>query len=304
MKVIEFQEYGSPGVLRLAEREKPQAGEGMALVRVRAAGVNPADIKWRAGMFKAHVPLSFPHVPGYDIAGVVAAIGPGSSQFAIGQRVFAMLNSYSMGGYAEFAVVPENILASMSDGLDFAAAAALPTAALTGVQMIETQIDARRGDVILVTGACGAVGRFSVFAALERGAVVVAAVRAEQREAALRLGASSVIALGEEDWTGEPFGHVADTVGGPAVAALCQHLTPGGLIRTVSTTPIDPAGLPAEPVFFQVHPDATQLAVIGAAVATGKAAMPIARQLPLAEAAEAHRLVEQGGLGGKIVLAA
>lgn len=302
MKVIEFHNYGSPGVLQLADRERPEVGEGMVLVEVRAAGVNPADFKWRAGMFKTHAPLSFPHVLGYDIAGIVAAIGPGSSQFAVGQQVFAMLNNYSMGGYAEFAVVPENMLAAISDGLDFTAAAALPTAALTGVQMIETQIGACRGDIILVTGACGAVGRFSVYAALERGAEVVAAVRAEQRDEAMRIGASNVIVLGKEDWTGARFDHVADTVGDSAVAALCQHLKPCGLIRTVSTAPIDPAGLHAEPVFFPVRPDATLLASIGAAVASGKAAMPVARLLPLAEAAEAHRLVEQGGLGGKIVL--
>jgi NADPH:quinone reductase-like Zn-dependent oxidoreductase len=91
-----------------------------------------------------------------------------------------------------------------------------------------------------------------MFAALRLGARVVAAVRSSQLDEARDLGATDVLVLGEENWSGAPFDHVADTVGGPAVAKLCRHLSPGGLIRTAATTPIDPQGLTTEPVFIVV----------------------------------------------------
>jgi NADPH2:quinone reductase len=302
MRVIQFADYGPPEMLQAAERDRPEPGQGAVLVKVEAAGVNPADVKWRAGMFRAHRPLDLPHVPGYDLAGTVAAIGSGVTGLAVGDRVFAMLDNLVMGAYADYAVAPAAILAAMDGALDFVTAAALPTAALTGVQMIEEHVRPGPGQRVLVTGATGGVGRFALFAAKAAGTQVVAAVRASQRDEARALGADSIIILGEEDWTGAPFDHVADTVGGPDVASLCRHVADGGSICTVSTTAIDPQGLPAAPVFFAVHPDAARLEAIGHSVAHGAITMPVARRLPLDQAAEAHRLVEAGGLGGRVVL--
>jgi NADPH:quinone reductase-like Zn-dependent oxidoreductase len=98
------------------------------------------------------------------------------------------------------------------------------------------------------------------------------------------------------------FDHVADTVGGPDVAKLCRRLAPGGSIITVSTTPIDPTGLAATPAFFAYRTEGSRLARILAEVAAGEIEMPIAQRLPMTSAAEAHRLMETGGLRGKIVL--
>ena len=302
MRVIQFADYGPPEILQLAERDRPEPGQGAVLVKVEAAGVNPADVKWRAGMFRDYRPLDLPHAPGYDLAGTVAAIGPGVTGLTVGDRVFAMLDNLVMGAYADYAVAPAAILAPMDGALDFVAAAALPTAALTGVQMIEEHLRPGSGQRVLVTGATGGVGRFALFAAKAAGAQIVAAVRASQRDEAKALGADAIIILGDEDWTGAPFDHVADTVGGPEVASLCRHVAEGGSICTVSTTPIDPQGLPAVPVFFAVHPDAARLEAIGHSVAHGAITMPVARRLPLDQATEAHRLVEAGGLGGRVVL--
>jgi len=302
MQVIQFDHYGDVDVLYRAEVATPAPGPGAVRVRVAAAAVNPADVKWRQGMFKDFAPIGFPHVLGYDIAGTVDAVGPEVSGLKPGDRVFAMLDAFTKGGYAEYAVVPAGDVALIPEGLDFATAAALPTAALTGVQLIEDHLRPTPGQTVLITGAAGAVGRFAIAAARKLGARVVAAVRRTQAEEARALGADEVIALGEAEWTGAPFDHVADTVGGPAVAALCRHLAPGGLIRTVATTPIDPAGLSTEPVFIGVQRDAKKLAEIGRLVAAGEVPAPVAKRLPLAEAAQAHRLVEAGGNAGKIIL--
>lgn len=302
IRAVQFSEYGSTDVLHVAEMEAPQPGARQVRVKVAAAAVNPADYKWRGGMFREMAPIEMPHVLGYDIAGTVEALGEGVDGFAVGERVFAMLDPFLKGGYAELAVADVAGLAKVPAGLDLDVAASLPTASLTGMQMIEEHVRPQPGQTVLVTGAVGAVGRFAVHAAVALGARVVAAVRASQCELALSLGAAEAIVLGEAAPAGMSFDHVADTVGGDDVAALCRLLRPGGLIRTAATTPIDPQGLSATPTFFAVRPDGAGLARIGALVADGTVTVAPARALPLADAAEAHRLVEAGGLGEKIIL--
>lgn len=298
MRVIQFDRYGAPDVLHLAEVDTPQPGPGQIQVQVAAAGVNPADFKRRQGMFRERAPLQLPHVVGYDVAGTVTAVGLGVTSFQLKDRIVASVRS----GYAEFAIADEKACAHLPDCFDFVTAASLPCAALTGVQMIEEGVRPRKGQTVLITGATGAVGRFAVHAALAMGVSVVAAIRPTYFNEARQLGARDVISLEADDSSALFFDHVADTVGGPAVANLCRHIAPGGSIITVSTTPIDPTGLPAGPTFFAYHTDGLRLERIVNEVAAGDVKMPIARRLPLASAPEAHRLMERGGLRGKIVL--
>jgi NADPH:quinone reductase-like Zn-dependent oxidoreductase len=301
MRAIRFDDYGPVEALHLAEVDKPVPGPGELLVRVAAAGVNPADGKWRQGMFKSFIPIALPHVPGYDIAGTVEAVGEDVAGWHVGDRVVGLLGNTTHGGYAEFAAAEAHACARVPESLDLAVAAALPVAGLTGAQMIEEQIRPAAGETVLVTGAVGAVGRFIVHAALAEGAKVVAAVRPAQADEARSLGASEVIAL-DQEVSGMTFDHVADTVGGPAVAKLCRQLRPGGRICTAATDPIDPEGLAAEPVFIFLYQDGARLQRIVDEIAAGGLPVPIARRMPLARAAEAQRLTAAGGLGGKIIL--
>ncbi len=301
MKAVVQDKYGPPEVLHLAQAEEPAAGPGEIKIAVAAAGVNPADFKWRSGMLRQYSELTFPQVLGYDVAGTVCALGDGVSGFAVGDRVVGMVDHRSKGGYAEFAVVAPDACAKVPADMDIALAAAIPTPGLTGLQLIEEFVDPRPGQRVLITGACGAVGRFAVWAALRMGAHVVAGVRESQRTTATSLGAQEVIVIGEP-YSGSAFDHVADTVGGPQIATLCRHLQAAGRIRTVATTPIDPAGLSSAPEFIALRADPRQLAALVAAVYSGRIAFPVARRLPAERAAEAHRLLEAGGLPGKIVL--
>src|SRR4051794_29588142 len=259
MRAVRYDDYGGSDALYLGEMPDPVPGPGQLLVRVAAAGVNPADGKWRAGMFKDLLPIEMPHVPGYDIAGTVETVGADVSGFKPGDRVVALLGNTTHGAYAEFAAADAAASAKLPEGFDFDLAAALPVAALTAVQMIEEQIKPAKGETVLVTGALGAVGRWLIHAALAQGAKVVAAVRPSHAEEARKLGASEVIALDGGDHANLSFNHVADTVGGPAVTALCKRLIPGGRICTAATDPIDPAGLAAEPVFIFLHQDGPRL---------------------------------------------
>lgn len=302
MRAIVFDRYGGPEVLHEAKMPDPVAAGGHLLLRVAAAAVNPADYKWRSGMFSAIAPITFPHVLGYDVAGVVIAVGGGVTGFAPGDRVAALLNPITKGGYAEQVVVAAASAARIPQQLDFATAAAVPCACLTGTQVVEEVLRPQAGQTLLLTGATGSVGVAGMVAARRREAKVIAAVRPRHLARARELGASDTVVLGEEDWRGGPFDQVLDTVGGPNVAKLCLHVRPGGRICTVATDPIDPTGLPAVPEFVAVHPDGPRLAGLLDDVARGHIPIRIAHRLPLTHAAEAHRLVERGGLDGKVVL--
>lgn len=301
MRVVECDRYGGPDVLHLAERPVPGVGAGSVRIRVHAAAVNPADPKLRQGMFDAVAPLNFPQVLGYDVAGIIDEIGAGVAGFTRGARVFAMLDTLKRGAYAEYVVAPAGDVVAIPPQLDFATAAAIPTGGLTGVQMIEEYARPDANDTVLITGAAGSVGRFAMWAARRRKLRIIAAVRATQHNEARDLGADEVLTLGDE-WRGAPFKYVIDTVGGDSVAALCRYVREGGGIFTAATTPINAEGLVCAPVFVVVHHDSVRLALMAQAVAAGELSVPVARRLPLAEAAAAHRLVEQGGSGGKIIL--
>jgi NADPH:quinone reductase-like Zn-dependent oxidoreductase len=282
--------------MTVMRRPTPAAGE--VLIRVAAIGVNPADAKWRMGMFAQRVPVAFPYIPGYDVAGTIEAGGT----LAAGTRVLVMLDNLKAGAYAQFVVAAEHAVAQIPDGLDDATAAALPTPALTGVQIIEEHVRPGVHDRVLITGATGAVGRFAVHAAKSRGAHVIAAVRAEQRQTALAIGADETLVLGEELGRALVLDHIVDTVGGPAVAALCRYVRPGGSIKTVATTPISADGLAIVPEFVAVHPDGHRLATIARWVAAGTVVVAVAQRLALGEAGRAHRYLEAGSVGGKIIL--
>lgn len=299
MKVIAFAEYGAPDVLQMIDRPVPVPSPGELLVRVTACGVNPADGKWRQGMFATMRPLNLPHVPGYDVAGIVEV---GTDEMPVGTRVFAMLDNLKAGAYADYIVVTADTAARIPARLEDVIAAALPTATFTGLQLIDENVCPDGGDIVLITGALGAVGRFAVHAAIVRGVQVVAGVRANQVEEALAIGAHAVQVLGAPVVDDLLFDHVADTIGGDNVAALCRHARPDARIVTVATTPIPLIGLSVSPQFIAVHPDADMLDRIALLVASRQIIFPVARILPFSQAAEAHRLVEAGGSGGKIVL--
>ena len=301
MRAILMEGYGDPEVMQLAEAPIPEPGAGEVRVKVVAAGVNPADLQLRSGMLARFLPVTFPHIPGYDLAGVVDKLGEGVTDLAVGMRVCG-ITSRTQGAYAEYVLAPAASIAPIPDSLDFTTAAALPTPALTGVQMVENVIRPKPGELVLVTGAVGGVGRFSVYAARRLGARVVGAVRARQVEEALAIGCEAAIALGEEQWTGEAFDSVADTLGGASVGGLCRHLKPGGVLATVTLNPIPEEGLQSKPQFAGVHGEGKRLAEVAVAVAGGEIAVPIAHRLPLADAAKAHQLTQAGGVNGKIVL--
>jgi len=301
MKAIILSEYGGVEKLELRDHPEPEAGAGEIKVRVASASINPIDWKLRSGKAKAIMPLTFPAILGRDAAGEVVAVGAGVTAFKVGDRVMGLVT----GAYAELVVAPAEAWAKLADGLDVADAGALPLASLTGDQLVDASLGSAggAGRTILVTGAVGAVGRVAVFVAKSRGAKVVAGVRSKQVEEAKKLGADGIVAL-DDDGSLDRLSVVdciADTVGGETIAKLLPRVKPGGVIGSVVG---EPAGAKARGLVvhaFLAHPNSQRLGELGAAVASGKLVIPIAKRFPLAEARAAQELAERGGVA-KVLL--
>lgn len=300
MRAIVLPAYGPASAFELRTLSDPTAGANEILVRMAGASINPVDWKQRSGAIHMYMPLEFPAVIGRDASGTVAAVGPGVTEFAVGDQV---LGRFPRGGYAELIVAPVDAWARLPAKLDSADAGALPLVLLTGGELAEEAVDARAGESILVTGATGAVGRVAVFAAKRRGAKVYAGVRGKHKAAAAQLGADAVVALDDAaDVARLPaLDGIADTVGGETVQALLAKLAPGGKIGTVVGPPAGAAERGFVVRAFLTRTDAKRLAELAQVVADGKVVVPIAARFPLAEARAAHELAEKSA-GGKVLL--
>ncbi len=191
MKAAVIHEYGGPEVLRYEDYPDPVLQPGEVMVRVAAAGVNPVDVLERSGETKAWRPVQFPGVLGWDLSGTVEKLGSGVEGFSMGDQVLA----WAYRTYAELCAVKSGLLAKVPKGMNLVDAAALPLVTMTGSQLIYVGADVKPGQTVLVSGAAGSVGRSAVFAAKDRGAVVIAGVLKKQLEAAKNLSADRVAAL-------------------------------------------------------------------------------------------------------------
>ena len=303
--VVNLTGYGDPDLFRIETEPMVAPGPGQVRVRVAGAAVNPVDIKARTGVLSEFVPLAFPARLGGDVAGVIEAVGENVSRFAVGDRVVGMLNPFANGAYASHVIAPQDVLAKVPEELDLAMAAAAPTGVLTGTQLVEQGIRPAEGDRILVTGAGGSTGRAAVMAALDAGAIVFAGVRSASFGAVTDLRVAGVIDLADDTALASagPFDAIADTVGGAVAERLFAYVKPDGVVASIAVPPVEPP-LDSTQRFcsFTVTFDRQRLERFLREWASGAKKLPIAHRLPLADVAEAHRIMERGGVGGKIVL--
>jgi NADPH2:quinone reductase len=197
MKAIWVDEFGDSSVLKLALVERPALDEGEVLIEVKAAGVNYADIMRRRNQYLEETPLPF--VPGSEVAGVVAEVGPGVEDTEEGAPVVTLLGT---GGYAEYAVAPARYLIPIPDGLGFDEAAAIPLQGLTAYHVLKTSGILKEGESVLVHAAAGGVGTYAVQMAkvMGAGSVIATASTQEKLDLAKELGADVLINYTEEDW--------------------------------------------------------------------------------------------------------
>ena len=300
MKAVLLYAYGGPEQLRYEETEMPKYGDGEVLVRVRATSVNPIDWKIRSGSAKARMPIEFPAILGRDLAGEVLETGRNVTRFSKGMRVMALANRT----YAEYTVANAEVLAPIPGALSFEQAAALPLVTTTGNQLIERAVKPKAGQTVLVTGALGGVGRTAVHVAHKHGARVLAGVRANEKEEARKLAVEGVVAIDSEEEIGQlhDLDAIADTVGGTTIQRLMKCIRKGGVLGSVLGQPEGADKYDVHVEAFMAQPDASRLHQLAEDVARREFSIPIARTMKLQEIQEAHRIAEQGGVAGKIVL--
>jgi NADPH:quinone reductase len=225
MRAIVLEEFGKEPELRTVPRPVP--GPGQVLVRVAASGVNPLDVKIKAGA-AAHARVTPPMILGIDLAGVVAEVGPGADRFAAGDEVYGMTGGVgdNPGSLAEYAAVDQDLLARKPERLSMAESAALPLAAITAWEGLVDRAGTRAGQRVLVQGGAGGVGHVAVQLALARGATVFATGTGPSLDVIRRLGATPIDyrAATPEEYVasatgGEGFDVIFDAVGGATLDA-------------------------------------------------------------------------------------
>lgn len=198
MKAIGFRRYGDAGVQEEVVMPQPALAPNQLWIHVAAAGVNPADWRIRSGQFRLFMRPSFPFVPGAEVAGIVAEVGEGVTNFRMHDRVWAMLPTLSGGGYAQQVAVDETAVAHVPEELALGEAAAVPLTALTALQALSTIAQLRPQERVLIYGASGGVGHFAVQIARALGAEVTAMCSGRNVEWVKSLGAERVIDYTQE----------------------------------------------------------------------------------------------------------
>ncbi|WP_306365728.1 NADP-dependent oxidoreductase [Nocardiopsis sp. CC223A] len=304
MKAMALQQYGTEDSLRETELPEPKVAPGEVLIGVRAAGVNPVDWKLAAGGLDPVMEAGFPMVPGWDVAGVVEAVGFDVPEYRVGDEVFGYIRKdwAQNGAYAERVSAGVRLLAPKPASMTWAQAAGAPLAGLTALQAIR-RVEVREGDTVLVHAAAGGVGSLGVQIARALGARVLGTASERNHDFLRSLGAEPV-AYGEglvrRVRALAPAGvdAVLDFVGGGA-AEQSLPLT-GGAQRVVSIADAEVQRFGGH--YLWVRPSSEDLVELGGMAEAGVLTVHVEHELPLTEAARAWRLSKEGRTRGKIVL--
>jgi putative PIG3 family NAD(P)H quinone oxidoreductase len=309
------------GNLEFQEHPDPEPGHGELLVRVRAAGLNGADMMQRNGLYPAP-PGSPADIPGLELAGEVAAIGPGVSRFVIGDRVMAIVGG---GGQAELAIVNERIALPVPEGVGWSVAGGFPEVFTTAHDALFSQCQLTLGERALVHGAAGGVGIAGVQLAAHAGAHVLATVRTpELRDAVAEIGSScGLVDVCEPDAfsTRGPFDVVLELIGGPNLPTDVEQLATGGRIAIIGVGGgasaelnllalmgkrgrIHGSTLRARPLEDKATATRAVERSVLPLLEAGSVQVPIAAEYPMTDATEAYEHFVGGGKLGKIVLLA
>ncbi|WP_135503273.1 quinone oxidoreductase family protein [Planococcus koreensis] len=322
MKVIKFEEFGGPEVLKWSDAEKPQPRSSEVLIEVKSSGVNYADTARREGQYV--VPTALPYVPGSEVAGVIVETGNDVRNFSKGQRVVALIES---GGYSQYVAVDERVLTPVPDNVDFDQAVALPLQGLSAYHILKTMGRLAPGETVLIHAAAGGVGAIAVQLAKIFGAskIIATASTDEKLAHAKKMGATHVVNYSEDGWVekvkeiteGKGVDVALEMVGGDVFnqtvkclasfgrlvifgAASGQQATfnPGQLMRkNQSVIGFFLPQIMRNPVLFQ-----QSFKELLGYMASGQLTLTIGGSYPLEEAAQAHQMLQGRKTIGKLVL--
>jgi NADPH:quinone reductase-like Zn-dependent oxidoreductase len=318
VKAVVYARYGQPDVLRLAEVPTPAPGDNQVLVKVRAVSLNASDWEILTGK-PLYARLGGPFRPrsaiiGSDIAGHVEATGRLVTQFRQGDDVFADVLA-SLGGFAEYACVPESALARMPAGMSFEQAATLPQAGAIALQAIVDKGRVQPGQKVLINGAGGGAGMYAIQLAKLAGAEVTGVDNAEKLEFMRSIGADHVIDYTRDDFTrnGRSYDLILDVAAHRPAYAYPRALRPGGrylyvggsvatLLQVLLLGPVLGRAGSKKIRLLAVRQGAQHLAPLVELCQAGKITTVIDRRYPLSQVPDALRYLGEGHAKGKVVI--
>lgn len=307
MKAMRFHEVGGPEVLQFEEIEPSVPAAGQVRLRVAASAFNAADNGMRAGFLP--IPVVLPHVPGYDVSGIIDAVGEGVEGVAVGDAVIGFLPMESDGGAAEYVVAPADAVVAAPTRIPLTDAAALPSVALTAWQALFDDGRLEAGQRLLIVGAGGVVGKYAIQLAKRAGVHVIATASPRSIDAVRAAGADEII----DRTTSNPLRAVDGQVdvllnlapidpeqftafvalvrdGGAVVSTTAFMATPGDETR----------GVRAATVF--VLPNRERLTELVSLVDDGQLTVEVTRRIPLTELPALHAEASAGRVPGKVVV--
>lgn len=305
MKAITYATHGGSEVLTVDDIDLPVAGPGDVLVRIQAAGVNPVDVQAREGRLESMIPTSFPAVPGWDLAGVVEAVGEGVITLVPGDQVwgYARRDVIGQGTYAHFAAVQADSLGVRPAGLPVLAAGALPLVGLTALQALRA-VRVGPGDTVLVNNAAGGVGHVAVQIARAMGAARVIGTAGEANRDFVRSLGAEAVEYGEtveqvvRTLAPDGVDAVLDAHGGSGLDAGFALVSDPSRVASI----VDPGVAARGGQWVFCTPSSTDLEQLATWVDTGALTVAIDQVFPLTDAARAQDLVAGGHVRGKVVL--
>lgn len=310
MQAAIYERFGDASVLRVDEVATPAAGPGEVQVRVHVASLNPVDFKLRGGLLKLLGRPKRPAITGKDFAGTISALGPGVSDFSVGQRVFGSVDPMNgAGSCAEFVALSSDLVAATPEAVPDEVAACLPVAAGTALQALTDIAGLRDGQRVLIIGASGAVGAAGVQIARSLGARVSGVCGTANVEYVRGLGADPVIDYRAEDWRRRDarYDIVFDAAAMSSFAEARRHLAPRGwYINTMPRAAVIASAFVAPLLYrqrcvpFMLKTDAALLGRLAVLAAQCVLVPHIAEVIGLDQVAAAQARMEAGRVHGKI----
>jgi NADPH:quinone reductase-like Zn-dependent oxidoreductase len=304
MKAIQYKDYGSSAVIELVDVPTPSIqSKNDILIQVKAAGVNPIDVKIRMGIMKETRPVEIPFIPGGEASGIIVAIGADVSKFKVGDEVIALTRK---NAYAQYVTANENFALLKPKSLTFQEAASIVVTIGTSQSVLFTEGKLEKDQKVLIQGGAGAVGGAMIQMAKAAGAYVIATASGEGVALAKSLGADEVIDYKLQDVTNidKDVDLVADTAGGQSQEKLFQVLKAGGKLLSIATPPSQELAekykVKAYFVASDISPKTLQDGID--LIESGKFQTKISKIFKLEEAAIAQDFLTAGGVNGKIVL--
>jgi len=306
MKAVRIHQYGNKDVLTYEDAPLPEITATDVLVRVVAASVNPVDWKIREGYLKEMIPYSLPLTLGWDVSGVIEAVGSDVTRFKVGDAVYSRPDIKRNGTYAEYVAIRAEEVAHKPKTISHVEAASLPLAGITAWEVLITAGQVKAQQRVLIHAGSGGVGSLAIQLAKSRGAYVIATTSGRNSALVKSLGADEVIDYKTQQFQAvvKDVDMVFDTLGGEVQEASWSVLKPGGILVSIVSPPSEEKAktLGLRSAFVFIEPSASILTQLAVLVDTGSVRPVVGAEFALEDIAKAHAFSQTGRAVGKIVL--